>query len=148
MVAGDFNGAAWRRRSGNDQRRDSTVEEAFANTNGPAQFRTDQVAVPGEWADVCGFIKPPSSETEWHIRMHGAFEINHEMLGINLPTRVATMRYGFISRMSTHGWLIVHLETGNIGGQSSGKETIRTTTGRITWPSTPANSRGHPRKKT
>ena len=30
-VAGDFHGAAWRRRSGNDQRRDSTVQEAFAN---------------------------------------------------------------------------------------------------------------------
>ena len=35
MVAGDFNGAAWRRRSGNEQRRDSTDEEAFANTNLP-----------------------------------------------------------------------------------------------------------------
>ena len=27
MVAGDFNGAAWRRRSGNEQRRDSTIED-------------------------------------------------------------------------------------------------------------------------
>ena len=35
MLAGDFNGAAWRRRSGDDQRRDSTIEEAFANTNLP-----------------------------------------------------------------------------------------------------------------
>ena len=35
MVAGDLNGAPWRRRSGNDQRRDSTIEEAFANTNLP-----------------------------------------------------------------------------------------------------------------
>ena len=31
MVAGDVNGAAWRRRSGDDQRLDSTIEEAFAN---------------------------------------------------------------------------------------------------------------------
>ena len=30
----------------------------------------------------CGFIKPPGSETEWHTRMHGAFEIPHESLGI------------------------------------------------------------------
>ena len=35
MVAGDFNGAAWRRRSGKEQRHDSTIEEAFANTNLP-----------------------------------------------------------------------------------------------------------------
>ena len=35
MVAGDFNVAAWRRRSGDEQRRDSTIEEAFANTNLP-----------------------------------------------------------------------------------------------------------------
>ena len=35
MVAGDFNSAAWRRRSDNEQRRDSTIEEAFPNTNLP-----------------------------------------------------------------------------------------------------------------
>ena len=34
MVAGDFNGAAWQRRSGKDLRCDTTVE-AFANTNLP-----------------------------------------------------------------------------------------------------------------
>ena len=32
MVAGGFNGAAWRKKSGDDQQRDSTIEEAFANT--------------------------------------------------------------------------------------------------------------------
>ena len=36
-------------------------------------------------AVVCGFIKPPGTETEWHIRMHGAFDINHDVLGIK-PT--------------------------------------------------------------
>ena len=30
----------------------------------------------------CGFIKPPGSETEWQICMHGDFEINREVLGI------------------------------------------------------------------
>ena len=35
MVAGDFNGAAWRKKNGDDQQRDSTIEEAFANTNLP-----------------------------------------------------------------------------------------------------------------
>ena len=38
--------------------------------------------VPGEWADVCGFIKPPVSENEWQIRMHGAFTSPYGMLGI------------------------------------------------------------------
>ena len=28
MLAGDFNGAAWRRQSGNEQRRNSTIEQA------------------------------------------------------------------------------------------------------------------------
>ena len=35
MVAGDFNGAAQRRRSGDDQLRDSTIEGSFANTTLP-----------------------------------------------------------------------------------------------------------------
>ena len=62
MVAGDFNGAAWRRRSGDDQRRDSTLEEAFANKNLPIPHGPTPLwgpcRVPGEWADVCGIIKP------------------------------------------------------------------------------------------
>ena len=35
MVVGDFNGAAWRRASGNDRRLISIIEEAFDNTNLP-----------------------------------------------------------------------------------------------------------------
>ena len=41
--------------------------------------------VPGNWADVCGFIKPPNTDSEWQIRGHGAFEINRDVLGIR-PT--------------------------------------------------------------
>ena len=33
MVAGDFHGASWRKNSGDNQQRDSMIEEAFANTN-------------------------------------------------------------------------------------------------------------------
>ena len=46
--------------------------------------------VPGEWTDVCGFLKPPGSENEWQIRMQGAFTIPFDMLGIRhteLPPR-------------------------------------------------------------
>ena len=60
MVAGDCNGAAWRRQSGDDQRRDSTNEEAFANTNLPIPHGPTPLwglgGVPGEWADVCVWV--------------------------------------------------------------------------------------------
>ena len=74
MVAGDLNGAAWRRQPGNEQWRDSTFEEAFANT----------------WSSrrMCRLIKPLGSETEWHIRMHGAFEVPHDTLGIKHTDRI------------------------------------------------------------
>ena len=39
-------------------------------------------AVPGEWADVCGFIKPPDSHDKWQVRLHGAFSILHSALGL------------------------------------------------------------------
>ena len=35
LVAGDFNGAAWRRPCGNERKLTSTIEEAFADTNLP-----------------------------------------------------------------------------------------------------------------
>ena len=59
MVAGDFNGAASRRKRDEDQRRDSTIEEAFANTNLPIPNSPTPLWGPGgvsnEWSDVCGF---------------------------------------------------------------------------------------------
>ena len=33
-------------------------------------------AVPGEWADVCGFLE------KWKVRLHGAFSIHHSALGL------------------------------------------------------------------
>ena len=58
----DFNGAAWRKKSGDNQPRDSTIEEAFAHTNLPIPHGSSPLwgpgNVPGEWANVCGFIKP------------------------------------------------------------------------------------------
>ena len=64
----------------------STMEEGFCQHELP-HGRTalwGPGGVPGEWSDVCGFIKPPGSGTEWHIRMHGAFEIPHETVGIKV----------------------------------------------------------------
>ena len=89
MVAGDFNGATWRKKSGDNQQRHSTIEEAFANTNQPIPHGSSPLwgsgNVPAEWADVRGFIKPPNTDNEWQIRGHGAFEINRDILGIR-PT--------------------------------------------------------------
>ena len=68
MVAGDFNGAAWRKKSGEDHQRDGTIEEAFANTNLPIPNGSSPLwgpgNVPGERADVCGFIKQPNTDGE------------------------------------------------------------------------------------
>ena len=38
-------------------------------------------AVPGDWTDVCGFLKPPDSHEKWIVRLRGAFSISHSTLG-------------------------------------------------------------------
>ena len=72
MVAGDFNSAAWRKKSGDDQQRHSTIEGAFANTNLPIPHGRAPLwgpgGVPREWAGVCGLTKSPNSDGEWEIR--------------------------------------------------------------------------------
>ena len=81
-----FYGAAWHRQSGSNSRFISSVEEAFVNTNlplppGPTPLWGPR-GVPGEWSDVCGFLKPPGSEDDWQIRNHGAFTIPYSTLGL------------------------------------------------------------------
>ena len=86
MVAGDFNGAARRRQSGSEPRPISNIQEAFANTDLPVPPGPTPLwrpgGVPGDWSDVCGFLKPPGSESEWQVRMHGAFTIPNSTLGL------------------------------------------------------------------
>ena len=73
LVAGDFNGTAWRCRSRNNL---STIDEAFTDCAllalpgrtplwGPG-------SIPDNWADVCGFLKPPGSQRSWQVNKHGA----------------------------------------------------------------------------
>ena len=73
----DFDGAAWRRPCGNDRKPTSIIAEAFADTDLPMPLGPTPLwgpgAVPGEWADVCGFLKPPDSHEKWKVRLHGAF---------------------------------------------------------------------------
>ena len=101
MVAGDFNGAAWRRRSGNEQRHDSTIEEAFANTNLPIPHG------PTALWDQVGFQEngPMCAVSSSHLvpKLSGIFACTvrskslTKLLESNIPTRVATTKYGFIS---------------------------------------------------
>ena len=83
VVAGDLNGAAWRRDNSNSI---SITEEAFADCALPMPPGSTPLwgpgAVPGTWADVCGFLKLPDSDGRWKVRQHGAFSIPHEALGI------------------------------------------------------------------
>ena len=66
------------------------------------------------------------------------FEIPHEILGIK-PTTQSCHQEVWIHLLHVNARLVAHLETSTISGQSSGKETVRTTTRRITWPSTQEN---------
>ena len=82
MVAGDFNGAAWRRQSGSDPRPISIVEEAFVNTDLAVPPGPTPLWRPGgEWSDVCGFLK-----TTWVLKENGksacAFTIPDSTLGL------------------------------------------------------------------
>ena len=86
LVAGDFNGAAGRRSNGNSRQPTSIIQEAFADTDLPVPPGPTPLwgpgAIPGEWTDVCGSIKPSDSCEKWKVRLHGAFTIHHETLGL------------------------------------------------------------------
>ena len=61
VVAGGFNGAAWRRDTSANSI--SNMEEAFADCALPMPPGPTPLwgpgAVPGTWADVCGFSQAP-----------------------------------------------------------------------------------------
>ena len=83
LVAGDFNGAAWRRDNSNNC---SIIEEAFADCALPMPPGPTPVwepgSIPGTWVDVCGFLKSPESDRQWKVRLHGAFSIHRGVLGL------------------------------------------------------------------
>ena len=81
LVAGDFNGTAWRCR-----RRDnlSTIDEAFSDCALPTPPGPTPLwgpgSIPNNWADVCGFLKPPGSQRFWRVNKHAAFSIPRKLL--------------------------------------------------------------------
>ena len=83
LVAGDFNGAAWRCRSRDNL---STIDEVFSDCALPSPPGPPPLwgpgAIPNTWADVCGFLKPPGSQRFWKVNGHGAFPIPRQPLGL------------------------------------------------------------------
>ena len=86
LIAGDFNGTAWRYRSKDNL---STIHEAFTDSALPTPPGRTPLCRPGSildnWADVCGFLKPPGSQRFWKVNKHGAFSIPQKTLGLR-PT--------------------------------------------------------------
>ena len=109
LVVGDINGAAWRRQPGDCNL--SIIEEAFAGSDlpmppGPTPLWSPG-AVPGDWADLCGFLKPPNSYGRWKVRQHGAVTIPHDVLASAQKIKAAIMKCGntwclFISMATTN----------------------------------------------
>ena len=77
LVAGDFNGTAWRHR-GKDNL--STVDEAFLDSTLPTP--PGPTPLWGSGSDVCGLLKPPGSQRSWKVNKHGAFAIRRKTLGL------------------------------------------------------------------
>ena len=79
MVAGDLNGAAWRRQSGSEQRPIPPGPTSLWRPGG----------CPGESADMCGFIKPTGSETA-HARCvrNSSRNTQHQSYRPELPPQV------------------------------------------------------------
>ena len=82
LDAGDFNGTAWHCRSRDNL---STIDEVFSDCALPTPPGPTPLwrpgSVPNNWADVCGFLKPPGSQRFWKVNKHGAFSILRQALG-------------------------------------------------------------------
>ena len=94
LVAGDFN----------DNRNNiSTIEEAFADCALPMPPGPTPLwgpgSIPGNWADVCGFLKPPESDRHWKVRFYGAFSFRMMSWACARPTRVAITKSGSTSTL-------------------------------------------------
>ena len=83
LVAGDFNGTAWRYRSKDNL---STIDEAFTDSALPTPPGRTPLwgpgSIPEHWADVCGFLKSLGSQRFWKVNKHGAFSIPRKTLGL------------------------------------------------------------------
>ena len=95
LVAGDFNRTAWRCSNRDNI---STIDEASADCALPTPPGPTPLwgpgSIPNNWADVCGFLKPPDSDRYWKVRIHGACSIPRKTLGLRPTDKAAIMRHG------------------------------------------------------
>ena len=74
---GHGGGQGTRDKTGQDERQDVRQDKTKEKTRDEREDERQEKR--GEDQD-----EPPGTENEWHIRVHGAFEIKHEVLGIKL----------------------------------------------------------------
>ena len=72
-------------RPGNQELDQNYVSRSTGNLRDTGA-KTQQRILKNNWADVCGFLKPPDSDRYWKVRMQGAFSIQ--------PIKAAIMRHG------------------------------------------------------
>ena len=131
MVDGNFNGAAWRRQSGNEHRH-SALSRKPSPTRAYLFRRAPNLCGDQEMCQASGLTcavlrKPPGSENEWQIRMHGAFTIPHDTLGITRRNRSCHTILVHLLHVEA-GWLIAHPGMTVFVDQSSGRGTRHTIT--------------------
>ena len=109
LVAGDFNGTAWRCRSRDNL---SSIDEAFSDCVLPTPTDPTPLWGPGSilncWADVCG-SQTPGSQRFWEVNKPGAFSVPRQALGLRS------------SDQSCHGFCILLI------GTTSGPSKLTTT---------------------
>ena len=124
LVAGDFNGTAWWYRSKDNL---STIHEACTDSILPTPPGRTLLwgpgSIPDNWADVCGFLKPPGSQRFWKVNKHGAFSISRKTLGLRPNDQSCHHETGFIWTSST-GATLVH-NMGNMIDEFSSKNVLR-----------------------
>ena len=76
LVAGDFNGTAWRCSNRDNM---STIDEPFADCALPTPPGLHHCGDPDRFQTTgltsVGSLNPPDSDRYWKVRMHGAFSI-------------------------------------------------------------------------
>ena len=78
----------------------------------------DLVAFQANGLTYADSSKPLGSETEWHIRTHGAFKILHDTLGIQIID-VSSHQEVWIHLLHVkRDWLIAHPATKNSSSQA------------------------------
>ena len=137
MVAGDFNGATWRKKSGDNQQRHSTIEEAFANTNQPIPHGSSPLWGVQETFQRNGptYVVSLSHRIQ---TMSGRYAVTARLKSIAIfsafdpPTRAAATRFGSTFHTPTLGWstntVLATMSAACKTGGRARQDTIHTTT--------------------